>query len=196
MKRTIMDRIYELSSKLSISSFNSSGSGGEIKFAIFDYEPQDELRIRREIDKISRNNKTIKIFDLYDMMIEVIKDESYFDNIIEMETEFPKDVMLSQVFQPLLALEQEDNPIISKFKERVADDGKSIVLIIGVGKAYPIIRSHTVLNNLHSVFRNNPVVMLYPGTYEHETLRLFDKLDDDNYYRAFNLVKRSKWKWK
>jgi hypothetical protein len=25
---------------------------------------------------------------------------------------------------------------------------------------------------------------------------LFDKLDDDNYYRAFNLVKRSKWKWK
>ena len=90
------------------------------------------------------------------------------------------------------ALEQEDNPIISKFKERVADDGKSIVLIIGVGKAYPIIRSHTVLNNLHSVFRNNPVVMLYPGTYEHETLRLFDKLDDDNYYRAFNLVKRSK----
>jgi len=192
MKKTISERIYELTGKLSIDYFNNTGSGGEIKFAIFDYEPQNELRIRREIEKISKNNTTIKVFDLYEMMNEVIKEESYFDNILEMETEFPKDVMLSQVFQPLLALEQEENPIIRKFKERVVDDGESIVLIVGVGKAYPIIRSHTVLNNLHSVFRNNPVVMLYPGTYENETLRLFDRLDDDNYYRAFNLVKRSK----
>ena len=103
--------------------------------------------------------------------------------------------MLTQVFQPLLALEQEDNPIIRKFRESVEDDGQSIVLIVGVGKVYPIIRSHTILNNLQSVFRNNPVVMLYPGTYDSNqkmTLRLFDRLDDDNYYRAFNLVKGTK----
>ena len=39
----------------------------------------------------------------------------------------------------------------------------------------------------------NPVVMMYPGRYETKkamTLRLFDRLDDDNYYRAFPLVER------
>lgn len=195
MKKTFTERIYELSSKLTIEYFNSPGMAGELKFAIFDYEPNDELRVRKEVEKLVQSNLTIKKFDLYEMMIELIKEESYFENIIDVERDFPKDVMLTQVFQPLLALEQENNSIIRKFRESVEDDGQSIVLIVGVGKVYPIIRSHTILNNLQSVFRNNPVVMLYPGTYDSNqkmTLRLFDRLDDDNYYRAFNLVKGTK----
>ena len=195
MKMTFTERIYQLSNKLTIEYFNSPGMAGELKFAIFDYEPKDELRIRKEVDKIVQANPIIRRYDLYEMMIEIIKEESYFENIIDVEKDFPKDVMLTQVFQPLLALEQEDNPIIRKFRESVEDDGQSIVLIVGVGKVYPIIRSHTILNNLQSVFRNNPVVMLYPGTYDSNqkmTLRLFDRLDDDNYYRAFNLVKGTK----
>ena len=82
---------------------------------------------------------------------------------------------------------------LDKFKDTVPDDGKSIVLITGVGKAFPIIRSHTILNNLQSIFRRTPVVMMYPGRYEIKnsmTLRLFERLDDDNYYRAFPLVER------
>ena len=195
MKMSFTERIYQLSNKLTIEYFNSPGMAGELKFAIFDYEPKDELRIRKEVDKILQANSIIKKYDLYEMMIEIIKEESYFENIIDVEKDFPKDVMLTQVFQPLLALEQDDNPIIRKFRESVEDDGQSIVLIVGVGKVYPIIRSHTILNNLQSVFRNNPVVMLYPGTYDSNqkmTLRLFDRLDDDNYYRAFNLVKGTK----
>jgi len=195
MKTTFIERIYQLSSKLTIEYFNSPGMAGELKFAIFDYDPKEELRVRKEVGKIVQENPILRKFDLYEMMIDLIKEESYFDNIIDVEKDFTKDVMLTQVFQPLLALEQEDNPIIRKFKESVADDGLSIVLIVGVGKVYPIIRSHTILNNLQSIFRNNPVVMLYPGTYDSNkkmTLRLFDKLDDDNYYRAFNLVKGTK----
>ena len=82
---------------------------------------------------------------------------------------------------------------LDKFKEDIADDGNSIVLITGVGKAFPVVRSHTILNNLQSIFRRNPVVMMYPGRYEIKekmTLRLFERLDDDNYYRAFPLVER------
>ena len=193
MKMSFTERIYQFSNKLTIEYFNSPGMAGELKFAIFDYEPKDELRIRKEVDKILQANPIIKKYDLYEMMIEIIKEESYFENIIDVEKDFPKDVMLTQVFQPLLALEQEDNPIIRKFRESVEDDGQSIVLIVGVGKVYPIIRSHTILNNLQSVFRNNPVVMLYPGTYDSNqkmTLRLFDRLDDDNYYRAFPIIDR------
>lgn len=195
VEKTFNERIYDLSEKLTIEHFDKPGNAGEIKFGIFDYDPADELKVRREIDKIVQNNHSIVKFDLYEMMIKVIKEENYLETIVEIENTFEKDIMLSQVFQPLLALEQEDNPIINMFKNSIKDDGNTIVLITGVGKSYPIIRSHTVLNNLQSVFRKNPVVMIYPGVYDVNkkmTLRLFNRLDDDNYYRAFNLVNRSK----
>jgi hypothetical protein len=112
-----------------------------------------------------------------------------------MEKEYPKEIMLNQMIGPLLALEENDNAVMDIFKKRAIDNGKSIVLITGIGKAYPIIRSHTILNNLHSIFNKNPVVMMYPGRYETESrsnmsLNLFEKLGDDNYYRAFPLVGR------
>lgn len=110
-----------------------------------------------------------------------------------MEKEYDRNFLLSEIFQPLLSVEEEDNRLIEMFKEGAEDTGNKIVLITGVGKSYPIIRSHTILNNLQSVFRRNPVVMMYPGRYEIKnsmTLRLFERLDDDNYYRAFPLVER------
>ena len=69
----------------------------------------------------------------------------------------------------------------------------NLVILSGVGKVYPLVRSHNVLNNLHAVLDKIPVIMFYPGTYDQKELRLFkgsnfDGLKDDNYYRAFRLV--------
>ena len=65
---------------------------------------------------------------------------------------------------------------------------RPVVLITGIGKCYPILRSHTVLNNLHQVVDNVPVVLFYPGNYDGQELVLFGEIKDDNYYRAFKLV--------
>jgi len=59
-----------------------------------------------------------------------------------------------------------------------------------MGKCYGIVRGHTILNNLHSIITNNPVIMLYPGIYDGQSFKLFNKLENDNYYRAFQLVSR------
>ena len=72
-------------------------------------------------------------------------------------------------------------------------DNHNLVLITGVGKSYPLVRSHTILNNLHSLLDKVPVIMFYPGMYDQKELSLFngskfDGLKDDNYYRAFRLV--------
>ena len=108
------------------------------------------------------------------------------------EKDYDKQHLLSEIFQPILSVEETDNDFLEKFKV-VQDDGTKIILVTGVGKSYPVIRSHTILNNLQNIFKRNPVVMMYPGRYETKkamTLRLFDRLDDDNYYRAFPLVER------
>ena len=51
-----------------------------------------------------------------------------------------------------------------------------------------MLRTHTLLSALHPHMRDTPLLMLYPGRYDGLSLRLFSKLTDDNYYRAFSLV--------
>ena len=62
------------------------------------------------------------------------------------------------------------------------------MLLTEVGAAYPLLRSHSMLNNLHERLDRVPVVMFFPGTYDGQQLRLFGLFKDDNYYRAFRLL--------
>ena len=193
-ERLLSDRFADLEIRMtSVQDLTKYGTANDLKFYIFDYNPKDEALVRKETKKLLSLNPDIVEFDLYEMMLEIIEDEGYMEDVLRMEPEYDKDLLLREVFQPLLSVEEEENAFLNMFKERIPDDGSKIVLITGVGKSFPIIRSHTILNNLQSIFRKNPVVMMYPGRYEIKnsmTLRLFERLDDDNYYRAFPLVER------
>ncbi len=193
-ERLLSDRFADLENRMtSVQDLTKYGTANDLKFYIFDYNPKDEILVRKETKKLLSLNPDIVEFDLYEMMLEIIEEEGYMEDVLRMEPEYDKDLLLREVFQPLLSVEEEDNAFLNMFKEKIPDDGSKIVLITGVGKSFPIIRSHTILNNLQSIFRKNPVVMMYPGRYEIKnsmTLRLFERLDDDNYYRAFPLVER------
>lgn len=193
-ERNLNDRFAEFEDRMmSVEALTRYGTANDLRFYIFDYNPKDETVVRQEVKKLIIRNPKIIEFDLYDMIIQIIEEEGYMDDIVSMEKEYDKGLLLGEIFQPLLSVEEENSRFIDIFKERAPDDGEHIVLITGVGKSYPIVRSHTILNNLQSVFRHNPVVMMYPGRYEIKntmTLRLFERLDDDNYYRAFPLVER------
>ncbi len=182
--RSLNDRFAELEDRLiSVEALTRYGTANDLRFYIFDYNPKDELIVRKEVKKLVERNSDIIEFDLYEMMLQIIEDEGYMEDILRMEKEYDRSLLLSEIFQPLLSVEEADNRLIEMFKERAEDTGGKIVLITGVGKSFPIIRSHTILNNLQSVFRHNPVVMMYPGRYEIKnamTLRLFERLDDDN----------------
>ncbi len=192
-ERTLNDRFLELEDRmLSVQSLTKYGTANDMKFYIFDYNPKEELAIRKEVSKLKSRNSNIVEFDLYEMMLEIIDEQGYTEDVISAEKDYDKEHLLSEIFQPILSVEEDENEFLDKFKS-VRDDGTKIILITGVGKSYPVIRSHTILNNLQSIFKRNPVVMMYPGRYETKkamTLRLFDRLDDDNYYRAFPLVER------
>lgn len=193
-ERPLNERFIDLEDRMiSVEALTRYGTANDLRFYIFDYAPADELLVRKEIKKLKDRNPAIVEFDLYEMMLQIIEDEGYIEDVLRMEKDYDKDLLLREVFQPLLSVEEAENAFLDKFKEDIADDGNSIVLITGVGKAFPVVRSHTILNNLQSIFRRNPVVMMYPGRYEIKekmTMRLFERLDDDNYYRAFPLVER------
>lgn len=192
-ERNLSERFDELEDRmLSVEQLTKYGTANDMKFYIFDYNPQDEIAIRKEVEKLKNANSNIVEFDLYEMILDIIEEQGYTEDVITAEKEYDKEHLLSEIFQPILSVEEDNNEFLEKFKE-IEDDGTKIILLTGVGKSYPIIRSHTILNNLQNIFKRNPVVMMYPGRYETKktmTLRLFDRLDDDNYYRAFPLVER------
>ena len=86
----------------------------------------------------------------------------------------------------MLRLTNKNSLIINYIMDYAYEN--SIVFITGVGKCYPIVRSHNILNNLHQVIDAVPVVMFFPGEYSGQDLHLFGTIKDDNYYRAFKLV--------
>ncbi len=163
------------------------GLGNEISFYVFDYEPEHELVVRDYIKHIKKefgygeSGRKIIEFDLYKMLIEITKEKRIFDRISEMEERQGKDALFKA-----LATFAKPEIFLAKIQEQM--DDHNVVFLTGVGKVFPFVRSHTILNNLQEVLDKTPVIMFYPGQYTGQSLELFNKFKDDNYYRAFRLV--------
>jgi len=167
------------------------GMANEVGYHIFDYPAEDEMYVREQVKIIQKCSEEandeykIVVFDLYDIMIEILEKKKYLEKCYAMEKKngFEK---VSNAVSNLMKVNSTDGMIVRYIKERTPE--KAIIFITGIGKCYPIIRSHTVLNNLHLVIDNIPVVLFYPGRYDGQELMLFNEIKDDNYYRAFRLV--------
>jgi len=188
----IYERLDKILPKIQEKRFRENkGLGNEIGYYIFDYNPADELVVRNHIkflkDKINNNDNDFKIkeFDLYEITLEILEEKGYHTKIFKMEKEKGTDYTIKAI-KKTLRLTQKNDLVVEYISSRVEKD--DIVFITGVGKSWPIIRSHTVLNTLHSVIENVPLIMFFPGTYDGLELRLFDDIKDDNYYRAFKLI--------
>jgi alkylation response protein AidB-like acyl-CoA dehydrogenase len=115
-------------------------------------------------------------------VLDIARDKKIFDQIAQMEEKKGRDKLFE-------ALAQIGSP--SAYIAKMAYEQKpgDLVFITGVGKVYPFMRSHNILNNLFHVLDRIPVIMFFPGTYDGQALKLFNRFNDDNYYRAFQLIK-------
>ncbi len=169
----------------------NQGLGNEINFHIFDYPPQDELVVREHINFLKHkiNGESwginIKEFDLYEIMLGILESKGYLKKVFDMEREKGTEGLINPI-KSTLRITLKNDLIVEYIKNGV--DDSDIVFLTGVGKVWPIIRSHIILSNLHPVLSHLPLIMFYPGTYVEGNLHLFDEISDNNYYRAFRLV--------
>lgn len=182
-------RLELLKEKIQEDDFlNAKGLGNEIPFWIFDYPPEKELLIRETIDKISTNLKKISVnvlvIDLYEICLELLENKISAEKIFELENKKGSDELLNKL---KIMLKPET---VKKVIQKRMESGENIQLIFltGVGKAWPLVRSHSILNNLQPLMGNVPLVTFYPGEYDNHELSLFGKFKDANYYRAFRLI--------
>jgi hypothetical protein len=166
---------------------NKEGLGGELPFFIHSFPVAKQAEIDKDIPSLIKRLKNEQIdvseINLYQLCIDILKRENLFDTIIEREQQLPK-LRLMRVLSPPLNI---DNAVIPEIHRRLAETPTQIVFLTGIGAVFPILRSHTILNNMQTLVGDLPVVMFFPGTYNNRSLTLFDSLKDENYYRAHNL---------
>ena len=169
----------------------NKGLGNEVGYYVFDYLAEQELLVRERINYIVNKNKNstdgfkVVVFDLYDIIIDILESKGFLEKCFEFEKTKGFERITKSVGN-MLRISADDSLIVQHIKDNIPEN--SVVFLTGVGKCYPILRSHKVLNNLHQVIDNVPVVMFYPGKYDGQELVLFSEIKDDNYYRAFKLV--------
>ncbi|MCH5461947.1 DUF1788 domain-containing protein [Lactobacillus sp. LC28-10] len=172
------------------------GLSNEVGYYIFDYRPEDELRVREYVKNIANRSTVatiganVKIFNLYDLMMEILDDFGYTAGFEDLEKNFGMTHVIEEV-NNILEMNEEHNLIVKRIESQLSDDEPTIIFITGVGEVFPLLRSHKVLNTMNQVIDQSPVIMFYPGKYDGLHLRMFGELEDDNYYRAFSL--RMEW---
>lgn len=169
----------------------NKGLGNEVGYYIFDYPEAQELTVRNHIEFIKKTHNPIISgfeiveFDLYNLAIEYIKERGFLDMCFDMEENDGLDYLVSAVVE-LLKMDTDKNYFTDYIESHTPES--AVIFITGIGKIFPFIRSHSILNKLHQSMDRLPVIMFFPGKWDGQKLKLFSEIDDGNYYRAFPLI--------
>jgi hypothetical protein len=184
------DRLNKILERVTSDEFLSGrGLGNEIPFYAFDYPPKDELPVREHVafllGQIPKKcpGLRIKHINLLELIVSYMRERNLYDKAIQHQKSKGDDALLKVLRAPLDAAK-----VAEVFIEKAEPNQHDMVFVTGVGSAYPMLRTHSLLNNLHTHMGNTPLVLFYPGVYDGQSLRLFGELKDKPYYRAFRLV--------
>lgn len=172
----------------------SRGLSNESNIRIFPYEPARELEIRAWVVKVATESAEGRLMtpeatgarlharNLWEMFVSVLEDElgeGYQEALEEYAEEEGREALVDYLADVVSA---ED---VVRAMDWPGHEVGDVLLLHGVGMAYPFVRLHQVLENVQLAFGDVPTLALYPGVYTGHSLVLFGKLDDGNYYRAF-----------
>ncbi|MEX2442600.1 MAG: BREX protein BrxB domain-containing protein [Alkalispirochaeta sp.] len=184
------------------------GLGNEVPFFIDEYDPTDEWAVVEQIGVLSQRLHAEGIptvtLPMFDIVIDVVRTIRDLDTVFAFEKKTPKSRGASTTPGAssrrrsfLTEMETWTNPESGKrlqseiFRRLEEVPDRQVVFMHQLGTVFPYLRTHTLLNNLHSVITDTPLVVFFPGTYvsserEGYYFSLFNTFKSD-YYRAFRL---------
>ena len=188
----IMDNLKKVSNRLSEEAFlTNKGLSNEVGIHVFCYDPKEEMAVRHFTEKLmfdqSLNCHLIE-YNLYKVFLSICDDRHLTNRCAGVEEKKGKKFLLDQ----LLGDTRKEGPagvkaFIKKMEYEPHQPG-DVILITGVGEAFPFIRLHSLLEAMQAPFFDVPVLAMYPGTFDGRYVKLFDKLEPNPYYRAFNVI--------
>jgi len=183
-------RLNQILPRLASDDFlKGRGLGNELAFYVFDYPPEGELTIRQHIRFLvtqlpkKRPGLCVRHVNLFELTVDYLERRNLLQKGFEMQLRKGDDAFLKALAAPLHA-----SKLAPIFREAAQPDESDLVLVSGVGNAWPLLRTHSLLANLHPLMGGTPLVLFFPGRYDGHVLQLFGRLKDSHYYRAFSLV--------
>ncbi len=191
MSLTFNERLNNILPKLTSSDLlTNRGLGNEIGFWIFDYPPEEEIAMRAflhdvVVPSLGKHQPAIKsaAVNLFELVIGLLEERKLLDKAINMQKN-QGDAKALESLRRVLKEDKLAERLVAQYNIAKLD----VLLLWNVGAVYPILRTHTLLSALHPHMKDTPLVMFYPGKYDGYSLRLFNTLAEDHYYRAFRLV--------
>ncbi len=188
----IVNDFEQMFSQVTTEKFLSMQAlGGEEPFFIYSFDPAEQELVSSETKRLKKRveqkGHSVLVINLFDIAMKMLEDRGMLEKILDKEQSLKKEKLL-QTLQNMLDVETKIMPYI----EKLAKENKTSMLFLeGVGEVYPYIRSHTIINNLQKIVVDRPTLMFFPGRFDGYKLVLFDKVHDDNHYRAFNIINYS-----
>ncbi|QQC40834.1 DUF1788 domain-containing protein [Actinomyces oris] len=175
------------------------GLGNEVPFFIWPYPPEQELEVQsansRIVDRLrTTRGLNVLVVDLFELAVELL--EGRGGNMLERLEQIEPTRSRSAFRRDLQRMLDPEQHIVPAIERRIeAEAGVDLLVLTGIGRVFPFIRSHNVLNNLQVAVPDFPVLMLFPGEYSQtaslgSSLVLFNLLTDDQYYRAKNVLEQ------
>jgi hypothetical protein len=182
----IKHELDRIKTRISDANFLANkGLSNEVGIHVFKYAPQHELIVRDCIERlVAAPSDDYRIIerDMYKILLEILEEKRVLDTVPSLEEKKGTDYLLAQLQKIATS-----GTFLAKMKYEPHQSG-DVLFLTGVGKAYPFMRAHKMLDSMQQEFSDIPIVMFYPGVFNGQSLSLFDKFHDGNYYRAFNLL--------
>lgn len=197
----IYERLNQLEGRINSEEFvKTSGTTNTVNYWVFDYHPKHELIVRERVNLIQKKyndyHEKLKIYvvDLYELIIRHLESNNYIGYCKQFEKENGLDYVTAAVKNSLqLTSNEQTNAMVGYIKDIVPAKEAYSILLTGVGKCFPLLQGPEVFNqilyNMPDEYRRIPIVLFYPGTYTEQELIIFNEMQEDNFYRAYRIVR-------
>ena len=145
----------------------------------------DKMANRHFVEQLETDHSLscrLKICNLYQTFLSVCEDMDIIDAIPDMEAEDGSIFLLEQLHSAI-----GEGEFIDKIQYEPHESG-DVLMLTGVGEVFPFMRIHTLLEALQPHFSDVPILVMYPGEFDGRHVKLFNRLQPNDYYRAFNIV--------
>lgn len=191
MKLTLEERLNQIIGRITSRDFlDSKGLGNEIGFWIFDYPPEREIDVREflfgtVLPALEKHVPAVRAatVNLLKLVSELLEERNLLEKVMDMQQAKGDETTLAALRSVL-----KEDKLAQKIADQFDVENLDLLILTGVGSVYPMLRTHTLLSALHPIMGKTPLLMFFPGRYDGHSLRLFNTLAEDHYYRAFRLI--------
>ena len=161
------------------------GLSNEVNIRIFCYNAAEEIIVQHFIKQITNDsslNCNLIDCNLYKIFLSICDDMDITEAIPDMEEADGGAYLLEQIHTAI-----GEGEFVDKIQYEPHQKG-DVLMLTGVGDVFPFMRVHKLLEALQPHFSDIPILVFYPGDFDGHYLKLFNRLQPNDYYRAFNIM--------